>query len=54
MNIAVNIGWKFVVALGTVVIGVIFSVKMDSDAAERVSIHAIDALRDVEVAKHDN
>ena len=50
MNLNVTIDWKFVVALGTVVVGTMFAVKMDSDAVERVSIHAIDACRDYAVA----
>ena len=37
MNFVVTIDWKFVVALGAVAVGTIFAVKMDADAAERVS-----------------
>ena len=50
MNLNVTIDWKFVVALGTVVVGTIFAVKMDADAAERVSIHAIDACKEYAIA----
>ena len=50
MNLNVTIDWKFVVALGTVVVGIIFAVKMDADAAERVSIHAIDACKEYAIA----
>ena len=50
MNVTVNIGWKFLVALGVAVSTVIFASKMDGAAAERVSIHAIDATRDCVVA----
>ena len=50
MNLNVTIDWKFVVALGTAVAGTIFAVKMDAEAAERVSIHAIDACKDYAIA----
>lgn len=50
MNVTVNIGWKFLVALGVAVSTVIFASKMDAGAAERVSIRAIDAIRDAEIA----
>lgn len=45
MNLNVTIDWKFVVALGTAAVGVIFAVKMDGAAAERVSTHAVDACK---------
>lgn len=50
MNFDVTIDWKFVVALGAAVGGVIFCAKMGPDAAERVSIHAIDACKEFAVA----
>ena len=50
MNLNVMIDWKFVVALGTVVVGTIFAVKMDADTAERVSIHMIDACKEYAIA----
>ncbi len=50
MNLNVTIDWKFVVALGTVVVGTIFAVKMDADAAERVSTHAVDACKEYAIA----
>lgn len=50
MNLNVTIDWKFVVALGTAAVGVIFAVKMDGTAAERVSIHAIDACKELAIA----
>ena len=50
MNLNVTIDWKFVVALGTAVAGVIFSTKMDGAAAERVSIHAVDAFKEYAIA----
>lgn len=43
MNCTVTIDWEFVVALGAAAVGIIFAVKMDASAAERVSIHAIDS-----------
>ena len=42
--------WKLFVALGTSAIGIIFALKMTPDAAERVSIHAIDAVKESAVA----
>jgi hypothetical protein len=45
------IDWKFVVALGTAVVGVIFAVKMDGSAAERVSTHAVDTCKGYVLAK---
>ena len=50
MNFVVTIDWKFVVALGAAAIGTIFAVKMDADAAERVSIHVVDACKEYAVA----
>jgi hypothetical protein len=50
MNLTVTIDWKFSVAIGAVAIGTIFAVKMDAPAAERVSIHAIDACKELAVA----
>ena len=50
MNLNVTIDWKFVVALGTVVVGTIFAVKMDADAAERVSTHAVDVCKEYAIA----
>lgn len=52
MSTTVNIGWKFILALGVAVATTIFAVKMDANAAERVSIHAIEAIRDAEIAIH--
>ena len=44
MNFNVTCDWKFVVALGSTVVMTVFAVKMDSDAVERVSTHAVDSL----------
>ena len=46
MNFVVTIDWKFVVALGATAVGIIFSVKMDASAAERVSIRVVDACKE--------
>lgn len=35
--------WKSIAALGLSVVGIIFALKMDSNQATEVSIHAIDA-----------
>ena len=51
MNFDVKIDWKFVVACGSVAVGVIFAVKMDPAAIEKVSIVAIDACKGL-VAKN--
>lgn len=50
MNFDVTIDWKFVVALGAAVGGIIFCAKMGPDAAERVSVLAIDACKEFAVA----
>ena len=50
MSFVVTIDWKFVVALGTAAVGVIFAVKMDGAAAERVSTHAVDACKEYAIA----
>ena len=50
MNLTVTIDWKFIVALGTSAVGIIFAVKMDSTAAERVSTHAVDACKEYAIA----
>ena len=52
MSATVKIGWKFILALGVAVATTIFASKMDANAAERVSIHAIDAIRDARIAIH--
>ena len=54
MNLTVLIDWKFVVALGAATVGTIFAVKMDASAAERVSIHAIDAGKEYAVTINSN
>lgn len=51
MSFNVTIDWKFVVALGLAVMGSLFAWNMDSDAAERVSTHAIDAWKEIETTR---
>ncbi|MER2148707.1 MAG: hypothetical protein ABS987_06075 [Ruminococcus sp.] len=50
MSFVVTIDWKFVVALGTAAVGVIFAVKMDASKAEQISIRAIDICKEVTTA----
>ncbi len=45
-----NFGWKSILALGASVATVIFAVKMDAEAVERVSIRAIDAAKECVIA----
>ena len=54
MSFLVTIDWKFAVALGVAVSGIILSLKMEPDAAERVSIHAVDACKEFAVAGNSN
>ena len=54
MNFSFNFDWKFVIAFGTAVVGTIFAVKMDADAAERVSTHAVDACKEVAIAVYSD
>lgn len=51
MNIS---DWKIVTALGCSVIAIIFVSKLDADALERVSIHGIDAIKELAVANSNN
>ncbi len=54
MSFVVSLDWKFVVALGAAVGGIILCAKMEPDAAEKVSIHAIDACKEFAVAGNGN
>ena len=54
MNLTVLIDWKFVVALGTTAVGIIFAAKMDASAAERVSTHLVDAYKEYAIAVFGN
>ena len=49
MNYTVVIDWKFPVAIGVAVAGIIFAVKMTAADAKEVSIRAIDACKEVEI-----
>ncbi len=46
--------WRFVVALGVIAIGTIFAIRMDSEAIEEVSIHAIDAAKEFWLTKSEH
>ena len=54
MNCTVILDWKFAVALGAAVVGIIFATKMSDTDAKEVSIHAIDACKEYAVAHNDN
>lgn len=54
MNFVVTVDWKFVVALGVAVSGIILCEKIDAEAAERVSIHAVDACKELAIAEYCN
>ncbi len=54
MIFSVIIDWKFIAALGAAVSGIIISTKLNSDAAERVSIHVVDACAEYMVAGNGN
>ena len=54
MSFVVNIDWKFVVALGVATVGIIFATKMDAKAAEEVSIHAVDAVKEYAIVSDNN
>lgn len=54
MNFTINIDWRFMVALGTTTVGIIFAMKMDASAAERVSTHVVDAYKEYAIAENGN
>jgi hypothetical protein len=54
MSFVVTIDWKSVVALGLAAGVIILCTKMTPDAAERVSIHAVDACKEFAVAGNGN
>lgn len=54
MNFTVIADWRFAVALGLAVCVYTLIMKMESDAVERVSIHAIDACKEFAVAYNCN
>ena len=53
-NFSVTIDWKFVVALGASVVGIIFAVKMHDVAVERVSTIMVNACREFAIAEQCN
>lgn len=54
MNFDVKVDWKFLVALGQVAVSVIFALKMDAEAAERVSTYLVDVLNVNVVAENSH
>ncbi len=54
MSFVLTVDWRFVAALGAAVSGIILSAKMEPDAAERVSTHAVDACKEYMVAGNGN
>ena len=50
-NLSVTIDWKFVVASA---VGIIFAVKMDDYAAERVSTQMVNACKEFAIAEQCN
>lgn len=54
MNLSVTIDWKFIAALGAATVGSILATKMDASGAEQVSIHAVDACKELAVAGTSN
>lgn len=54
MNFSVILDWKFIAALGAAASGIILSIKMKPDAAERVSTHVVDTFKEYMVAGNGN
>lgn len=54
MDIKVVLDWKSFLALGGSVVAVILAYKLDADAAERVSTHAVDAGKELVIAGNSN
>ena len=46
MGIQLIFDWKFVLALGVSVVASIVAAKLDKTAAENVSIHAVDSVKE--------
>lgn len=53
MDLSVTIDWKFAVALGTTAVGIIFAIKLDSSAVERVSTYAVDACKQYAIVRNE-
>ena len=54
MTYNVTIDWKFVVAIGSVAIGSILALKMDTKTAAEVSKYALDAFKEYAIAVKGN
>lgn len=54
MDVKVVIDWKSILALGVSSAAVILALKLDSDASERVSTHAVDAGKELAIAANSN
>lgn len=54
MDIKVIIDYKVVLALGVVAVGTIFALRMDVAAIKDVSIHAVDAVKELAVGVDSN
>lgn len=53
MNFNVTIDWKLVAALGASAIGVIFTLKMDSNTVDHVLTKVVYACRDVAIGRNN-
>lgn len=54
MNFLATVDWKFVAAFGTTAVGIIFAIKMEYVAVERVPTHVADACKEYTVAGNGN
>lgn len=52
MNFTVTLNWKSFAAMGLSAIGIIFALKMDPEQAKEVSIHTVDACKDLRSNKN--
>ena len=51
MDVKVILDWKTVAALGGSVATIILALKLDGKSAETVSIHSVDAVKELAIAK---
>ena len=54
MDVKVVLDWKSFLVLGGTFVAGILALKLDADAAERVSIHAIDAGKELTIASNSS
>lgn len=54
MDVKVVLDWKSFLALGGSFVAGILAWKLESDAAERVSTHAVDTCKELMVARNSN